>query len=392
MSATPHPVQPSTHPAQKLILIVDDTPTNIGVISGALKDFFRTKIATNGEKGLALANAEEKPDLILLDIMMPGIDGYEVCARLKASPATAEIPVIFLTGQTGADDETRGFECGAVDYIHKPFSPAVVKARVRSHIMLREARAQLAAQLAAINQELEMARQIQLAILPHSIPQLPGLEIAARYSPMTSVAGDFYDFIQIDDNHIGILIADVSGHGLPSALIASMIQVALGGQTPNAAEPAKVLAGLNRALRGKFTMNFVTAAYVYLDLEKGFMRYAGAGHPPVLRWRNSDGKTTKLIENGIVLGMIDEVEYSAVEIPLESGDRHVLYTDGIPEAANASQVEYGFDRFMDYIGAHHTVPVNQFADNFCAELAAYSNQSTSGQQDDITLLLFDYRR
>ena len=391
MSATPHPVQPSTHPAQKLILIVDDTPTNIGVISGALKDFFRTKIATNGEKGLALANAEEKPDLILLDIMMPGIDGYEVCARLKASPATAEIPVIFLTGQTGADDETRGFECGAVDYIHKPFSPAVVKARVRSHIMLREARAQLAAQLAAINQELEMARQIQLSILPHSVPQLPGLDIAARYSPMTSVAGDFYDFIQIDDNHIGILIADVSGHGLPSALIASMIQVALGGQTPNAAEPAKVLAGLNRALRGKFTMNFVTAAYVYLDLEKGFMRYAGAGHPPVLRWRNSEGKTTKLIENGIVLGMIDEAEYSALEIPLETGDRHVLYTDGIPEAANSDEVQYGFVRFMQYIDAHHAVPANQFADNFCAEIAAYSNQSTAGQQDDITLLLFDYR-
>lgn len=392
MSATPQPIRPATHPTQKLILIVDDTPTNIGVISGALKDFFRTKVATNGEKGLALANAEEKPDLILLDVMMPGIDGYEVCTRLKANPVTAEIPVIFLTAQTGTEDETRGFECGAVDYIHKPFSPAVVKARVRSHIMLREARAQLAAQLHALNQELEMARQIQLAILPHSIPQLPGLEIAARYSPMTSVAGDFYDFIQIDEKHIGILIADVSGHGLPSALIASMIQVALVGQAANVAEPAKVLAGLNRALCGKFSMNFVTAAYVYLDLEKGFMRYAGAGHPPVLRWRRSDGKTTKLIENGIVLGMIDEAEYSALEIPLENGDRHVLYTDGIPEAANADQVEYGFDRFMRYIEAHHAISANQFADNFCAELASYSNQSVAGQQDDITLLLFDYRR
>jgi serine phosphatase RsbU (regulator of sigma subunit) len=296
-----------------------------------------------------------------------------------------------LTGQTGADDETRGFECGAVDYIHKPFSPAVVRARVRSHIMLREARSQLAARLDALNQELEMARQIQLAILPHAIPQLPGLEVAARYFPMTSVAGDFYDFIQIDDKHIGILIADVSGHGLPSALIASMIQVALVGQAPNAAEPATVLAGLNRALCGKFTMNFVTAAYVYLDLEKGIMRYAGAGHPPVLRWRNSEGKTTKLMENGIVLGMIDEAEYSALEIPLEAGDRHVLYTDGIPEAADADQVQYGVDRFMQYIESHHTVSVSQFADDFCTELAAYSNQSTSGQQDDITLLLFDYR-
>jgi phosphoserine phosphatase RsbU/P len=390
MSATASP-QPA--PAtQQLILIVDDTPTNIGVISGALKDTYRTKIATNGEKALALANAEEKPDLILLDIMMPGMDGYEVCTRLKADPATAEIPIIFLTGQTGAEDETRGFEVGAVDYVHKPFSPAVVKARVRSHILLREARAQLAMQLHALNEELEMARQIQLSILPHSVPQLPGLDIAARYSPMTSVAGDFYDFIQIDDQHIGILIADVSGHGLPSALIASMIQVALAGQAAHAGEPARVLDGLNRALAGKFTMNFVTAAYVYLDLEKKFLRYAGAGHPPVLRFRDSEGKTTQLLENGIVLGMIDDAEYTALEIPLEPGDRHVLYTDGIPEAADASEEQYGFDRIMRYIEVHHAVPANQFADDFVAEIATWSNQSTVGQKDDITLLVFDFNR
>src|SRR3974377_426749 len=297
MSATAQPAPES----QKLILIVDDTPTNIGVISGALRESYKTKIATNGEKALALASAEEKPDLILLDIVMPGMDGYEVCSRLKSDPATREIPVIFLTGQTDAEDETRGFEVGAVDYVHKPFSPAVVRARAQSHILLRGARAQLAAQLLALNNEIEMARQIQLSILPHSIPELPGLEIAARFLPMTSVAGDFYDFIQVDDKHIGILIADVSGHGLPSALIASMIQVALAGQAHNAAEPARVLTGLNHALCGKFSMNFVTAAYVYLDLGKKLMRYAGAGHPPILRWRNSEGKTTKIIENGLVL-------------------------------------------------------------------------------------------
>src|SRR5215831_8666262 len=217
-------------PEQKLILVVDDTPLNISVITGALKDNYRTKVATSGAKALAIAAGDEKPDLILLDVMMPEMDGYEVCCRLKADPSTREIPVIFLTGQTSADDETRGFEVGAVDYVHKPFSPAVVKARVRSHILLRESRAQLAAQLLALNNELEMARQIQLSILPHSLPKVQGLAIAARYLPMTSVAGDFYDFIQIDEKHLGILIADVSGHGLPSALIASMLQVALTAQ------------------------------------------------------------------------------------------------------------------------------------------------------------------
>ncbi|MGB7729929.1 MAG: SpoIIE family protein phosphatase [Candidatus Acidiferrum sp.] len=388
MTATPQ-LAPS---AQKLILIVDDTPTNISVISGALKDSYKTKVATNGEKALALASAEDKPDLILLDILMPGMDGYEVCSRLKADPSTSEIPVIFLTGQTSAEDETRGFDVGAVDYVHKPFSPAVVKARVRSHILLREARAQLASQLLALNNELEMARQIQLSILPHSLPSLPGLEIAARFLPMTSVAGDFYDFIRIDDKHIGILIADVSGHGLPSALIASMLQVALTGQAVHASEPVKVLAGLNRALCGKFTHNFVTAAYLYVDLENNLMRYAGAGHPPVLQWCNSTGKTAKVLENGLVLGMFEEAVYQSLEFPLETGDRYLLYTDGIPEAANASDEQFGTDRFMRFIENNKQLTADQFAQTFLTELSRWSNQtSEQGQQDDITLLVVDFK-
>ena len=378
--------------AQKLILIVDDTPTNIGVISGALKDTYKTKIATNGEKALALASAEEKPDLILLDIVMPGMDGYEVCSRLKSDPATSEIPVIFLTGQTGAEDETRGFEVGAVDYVHKPFSPSVVRARVRSHILLREARAQLAEQLLALNNELEMARQIQLSILPHSIPALPGLEIAARFLPMTSVAGDFYDFIQVDDKHIGILIADVSGHGLPSALIASMLQVALKGQAHQASEPGKVLTGLNLALCGKFAQNFVTAAYIYMDLENHLLRYAGAGHPPVLHWGNSAGKTGHVLENGLVLGMVEEAGYEALELTLEPRDRYVLYTDGVVEAANPARELYGTDQFMQFIDSNRALDTGPFADALLAEIAKWTGQSAEqSQQDDITLLVIDYK-
>jgi phosphoserine phosphatase RsbU/P len=388
------PAVPEQAPsAQKLILIVDDTPTNIGVISGALKDSYKTKVATNGPKALTLASAEEKPDLILLDVMMPEMDGYEVCSRLKADPSTREIPVIFLTGQTSADDETHGFEVGAVDYVHKPFSPAVVKARVRNHILLREARAQLAGQLRALNNELERARQIQLSILPHTLPQLPGLDIAARFLPMTSVAGDFYDFIQVDDKHLGILIADVSGHGLPSALIASMLQVALTAQVAHASEPAKVLLGLNKALSGKFTGNFVTAAYVYLDLENNLMRYAGAGHPPVLRYRRSTGKTAEILENGLVLGMFAEAAYAALELPLEPGDRHALYTDGILEAANPAQEMYGADRFMRFLEINNSLKADQFADALLAEIARWTGQSADrGQQDDVTLLLFDFKR
>ena len=117
-------------------MIVDDTPTNVGVISGVLKDLYRTKVATNGEKALVLASASEKPDLILLDVMMPGMDGYEVCRRLKANPLTRDIPVIFLTAKTDAMDEEIGFGVGAVDYIHKPFSAPLVLARVKTQLAL----------------------------------------------------------------------------------------------------------------------------------------------------------------------------------------------------------------------------------------------------------------
>ena len=121
------------------MLIVDDTPTNIAVVSGVLKDSFRTKVATNGEKALAIANDAEKPDLILLDVMMPGMDGYEVCRRLKDIPATRDIPIIFLTAKTEVEEEEKGFDVGGVDYIHKPFSAPIVLARVRTQLALQEA-------------------------------------------------------------------------------------------------------------------------------------------------------------------------------------------------------------------------------------------------------------
>jgi serine phosphatase RsbU (regulator of sigma subunit) len=284
---------------KKLVLVVDDATANLQIVHSMLKDDFKIRVATSGAKALALVKAKPQPDLILLDVTMPEMDGYQVCSILKAAPESRDIPVIFLTGKTETDDETRGFEVGAVDYIHKPFSPAVVKARVHTHLVLREAREQLARQLLSINGELEMAREIQMSILPHEIPQIKGLEIAARYLPMTSVAGDFYDFIVIDEKHLGILVADVSGHGLPAALIASMLKAALSAQSAHACDPTRVLAGLNQSLCGKFKRHFATAAYAFVDMEKNSMRYAAAGHPALLLWRVSTGRAAEVLENGL---------------------------------------------------------------------------------------------
>ncbi|HKM89808.1 MAG TPA: SpoIIE family protein phosphatase [Candidatus Acidoferrales bacterium] len=376
---------------KRTILLVDDTPANIQVAQSILKDDYKLRIATNGVKALELTKAAPAPDLILLDVMMPEMDGYEVCALLKADPATRDIPVIFLTGKTEAEDETRGFEVGAVDYIHKPFSPSVVNARVRTQLMLREAREQLSRQLVAINNELEMARQIQLSILPSAVPAIKGLEIAARYVPMSAVAGDFYDFIAADDKHLGILIADVSGHGLSAALIASMIQVALAGQSAHASDPARVLGGLNQALCGKFKTNFVTAAYMYVDLEKHVISYAGAGHPPMLLRRDSAGSVEEVCENGLVLGQFPEAIYQTVQLPFGAGDRAVLYTDGVVEARNPSQEQFGTDRIKEFLQTKRNLAVGQFADALLEELWRWSELVIGqGQGDDITVLVIDF--
>ena len=375
-----------------VILLVEDTPANIHIAQSILKDDYRIRVATSGAKALELVKAKPVPALILLDVEMPEMDGYEVCRRLKSDPQTRDIPVIFLTGKTETESETKGFEVGAVDYVHKPFSPPVVKARVRTHLALRAVSEQLAEQLLTINNELEMAREIQLAILPRETPKLAGLEIAARYLPMSTVAGDFYDFIILDDKHVGVLIADVSGHGLPAALIASMLQVSLTAQLSHAAEPGRVLAGLNRALCGKFRNHFVTAAYVFVDMEKNCISYAGAAHPPLLLWRASTGSASEVLQNGLLLGHFPNETYGVLHVPVGPGDKAVLYTDGILEAKNASEGMFGPDRFKQFLESNHHPGAERFADSLLEELSRWSGYPQGeGQQDDITLLSIEFK-
>jgi adenylate cyclase len=182
---------------RKTILIVDDTATNIGIISSVLKDSFRTKVATNGEKALVLASAGDRPDLILLDITMPGMDGYEVCRRLKANPATSGIPVIFLTAKTEAEDEKQGFAVGAVDYVHKPFSAPIILARVNTHIALQ----------AALQQARDAQRQadeLLHCLLPEAAAEEIrniGTVIPRRYNNVAVLFCDVVNFTAYCDKH-----------------------------------------------------------------------------------------------------------------------------------------------------------------------------------------------
>lgn len=372
---------------KKVVLLVDDTPANIQIVSAILKDIYRLRVATNGTKALELAKSEPLPDLILLDVMMPGMNGFEVCTCLKAAPETSEIPVIFLTGQTEIEDETRGFEVGGVDYIHKPFSNAVVKARVNTHLVLRAIREQLKKQLLAIRSELETARRIQLSIMPQKMPKVEGLDIAARYIPMTEVAGDFYDFIPLDEKRLGVLVADVSGHGMPAALISSMLKIALAAQSPFASDPARVLSGLNQALCGKFQGHFVTAAYAFIDMERRSICYAGAAHPPLILGGCANEKAEEVLENGLMLGSFPQATYSATEKPFHEGTWAVLYTDGILEMNNTNAEEFGPDRLKQFLQSNQRLTADKFVDGLMEELSRWAGRASSGgAEDDLTFV------
>jgi serine phosphatase RsbU (regulator of sigma subunit) len=250
--------------------------------------------------------------------------------------------------------------------------------------------------LLAIQKELEIARRIQSSILPREVPRLAGLDIAARYVPMAAVAGDFYDFIVVDERRVGIIVADVTGHGVPAALIASMLKSALVAQSVHAADPAKVLSGLNHALCGKFEEHFVTVGYAFVDTEKQILRYAAAGHPPLLLRSNDGGKQTvfrEILSNGLLLGVSEGATYCSAELSFRPGTRCILYTDGIVEAKNSAHEEFGSSRLLSYVEDHSNLAAAALVAELFTELAHWSGRADGyPHEDDITLIVVDFEQ
>jgi sigma-B regulation protein RsbU (phosphoserine phosphatase) len=245
--------------------------------------------------------------------------------------------------------------------------------------------------LGALREELEIARQIQLAILPAEVPRIPGFEVATRYLPSSTVAGDFYDFLPAGDGCVGILIADVSGHGVPAALLASMVKVAIGTQAHHAADPAEVLSGLNRTLFGKLHEQFVTASYLFLDIPARRALYSSAGHPALLLRRGKERRVIEYNETGLILGISPETQYSNTVFSLEPQDRLVLYTDGIPEAMNKRGEHFGGQRLKQSIEDDAGLSPGRFCDSLLETLGAWAG--TSAEQphaDDVTLVVMDF--
>jgi sigma-B regulation protein RsbU (phosphoserine phosphatase) len=245
-------------------------------------------------------------------------------------------------------------------------------------------------QLIAIDEEMKSAARIQASILPRGVPNVLGLRIAVRYVPMTAVAGDFYDFLTSGGGAVGILVADVTGHGVPAALIASMVKVAISSQAGYASDPAHVISALNQVMCRQVQGQLTTAGYLFVDVGKRAALYAAAGHPPLLLWRKRDRTLREFRENGLLMGVRPAERYTNASIKLQSGDRILLYTDGIPEASNDADELFGEERLAEFIAAHEDMPADAFADALLAKLAAWSGRgSRSAQTDDITLVVVD---
>ncbi len=238
--------------------------------------------------------------------------------------------------------------------------------------------------LHSIQQELEIARRIQMAILPAGSPNSDHFCVATRYKAMTSVAGDFYEFLQTENGGLGLLVADVSGHGVPAALIASMVKVAVQSHRHKQHDPASLLAGVNQALCGNAQNQFVTAAYVYLDATNAELRYAAAGHPPMLLLRH--GEVMQIEENGLMMAFLSSAIYTSTTRNLQHGDRILLYTDGIVEASNASEEEFGYERIANLLIESAMHSPEQAAAALLSAVSAWS----ASQQDDLTIVVCDY--
>lgn len=368
------------------ILIVDDTPKNIQILGKILRDEgYQINVAQDGKQALNVLSKVDL-DLILLDIMMPEMDGFETCQHLKSDPETQEIPVIFLTAKTEVEDIVKGFELGAVDYISKPFQIPELLARVRTHLQLRKEIQDRKRRELVILEELEQARKTQATLLPDELPNIPHMDIACRFVPMEEVGGDFYNLFELDDNKFGIMIADVTGHGISAAMLSFMISGFFMNNV-NAGSPNTVLYKTNENLIGKLQDDkFATMFFGIYDANDQTITYSLAGHPPALVIRSQTGEAFQLRTMGPPVGIFpnDMITYEEKVFSLMSGDKLLIYTDGYTELVNPEGKMLGPLRFQKFLQANARLPIEELMD----KIYEYGqNFLENGENnDDITLV------
>ncbi len=334
-------------PGKKSLLLVDDNPSNLQILFQTLESLqCKLLIAKNGQTALSIANRAH-PDLILLDIMMPGIDGFEVCRRLKADPNTADIPVIFLSALSESVDKVKGLQLGAVDYVSKPFQPDEITARVNTHLTIHRLRREVQHQRDQLEHELEVVSGLQKRLLPERLPAIDGFNMAVHYETSRYAGGDYYDIKEINSHQWGFLMADAEGHSAPAAVLMAMTCALFQAYPENATSPAQVIAYLNEHLCKVAKPNFITALYMFYDTECQTLKISRAGHPPPIIYRASNQSSMELPCEGVFpMGIFPYNKVPVTETALYPGDRLILYTDGISERFNQKDKPYKKDRLL----------------------------------------------
>lgn len=370
------------------ILIVDDEPFNVDYLEQELEDLdCDTVSAQNGREALGQVVAEA-PDVILLDIMMPEMDGFEVLARLKADEAWRDIPVIVISALDDMGSVVKGIEMGAEDYLPKPFDPVLLKARIGVCLEKKRLRDREVLYLRRINQELDLAWRIQCGFLPSEMPDIPGWQLAATLKPSRETSGDFYDSILLPNGRLGILIADVADKGMGAALFMVLSRTLIRTYAVQYyTQPDLVFGATNRRILADTDTNqFVTVFYGILDPAAGTLTYCNAGHsPPCLLSAQSGDAIQTLRRTGPPLGILEDVAWEQRTVQLAPGDALVLYTDGITDAEDRKGKFFGQERLLGIAEANRARSAQDVQDALMAEVHKFVGGAP--QFDDLTLMV-----
>lgn len=390
------------------IFIVDDNMTNRKLLAAILKkEGYELLEFENGGEALELA-LKEQPDLILLDIMMPVKDGYQVCREFKADTRTSSIPIIFLSCKTQVEDKIKGLDLGGSDYVTVPFDRGEVLARTRAHLKIAglnkkvlEANKELIEKQQRLKEDLEAASGIQRSLLPKRPPNMEIMDVAWRFMPCASIGGDIFNVARLDENHWGVYVLDVGGHGVPAALVAVFISQILRPQLGfllkksielppyyKLVSPAGVLSKLDEEYSLERFNKYFTIIYIILNVRNGTIRYSNAAHPaPMLLHKN--GAMEFLEKGGTLIGTTGILPFEEGEMYAQKGDKLFIFTDGIEEYQNRDGEFYGKERFKQELTRLRNKPISVIIDSVMKSLMKFGDDNEP--QDDITLLGIEFK-
>jgi sigma-B regulation protein RsbU (phosphoserine phosphatase) len=383
-----------------VVLAVDDTPENLDVVKGILTPEYTVRAATSGAMALKIIE-KQRPDIVLLDIMMPEMDGYEVCRRIKANAATRDIPVIFLTAMDQTTDEAKGFDLGAADYITKPVNPPILEARVRTHLALKFAMDDLHSAYAVIKkqkdrmqEELNVGRDIQMSMVPVEFPPFPNrdeFDLHAVLDPAREVGGDFYDYFFVKEDEICLVVGDVSGKGVPAALFMAVTKTMLKTSAMGDPSPASIFTRVNDELSADNPASmFVTMFLALVNVRTGEFRYCNAGHNPPYLFHKGGALTCLNERHGPIIGAMPGIVYKEGKGQLAEDDMLYIFTDGVTEAMDANGNLYSETRLEEFLSDLECPTSRSVAEASLEEIEGYA--SGAEQADDITILVFRFNR